>query len=199
MTREEFKKVGWTGKMLGEHEGYIYPIANCDFEKYTVGLLDTQMGNNVGSIGVHMLEDGKLESCCATEEVESIKEIPCEEVTLLPYMETYALEKGKLYKCRVEVNIESDKKYSVFYFEVKKLSAKSSFEEFSDVENDIIFRDSDGKINYSEMSISYVLDNTIPSSAPAGEIYAHFLDNFIPVEDAEEVVLARREIARARG
>ncbi len=56
MTREEFSLTKWTGEMYGSHQGSVFPIANCDFEEYTIGL---------------QLKD------------ESIVELPCESVNIV--------------------------------------------------------------------------------------------------------------------
>jgi hypothetical protein len=59
MTKEEFKKVKWTGKMKASYNGDLYMVANCDFEEYTVGLVkneeDTPM--EVPCEGVEILAD----------------------------------------------------------------------------------------------------------------------------------------------
>lgn len=39
MTHEEFNNTGWTGGMRAIYKDKVYDIANCDFERKTIGLL----------------------------------------------------------------------------------------------------------------------------------------------------------------
>lgn len=65
MTREEFAKQGWTGGMTARYEGDIYDVANCDFEDFTVGLVNK--GDTAGNILV-----------LPCEEVEIQEELTCD-------------------------------------------------------------------------------------------------------------------------
>ena len=39
MTIEEFNKIPFTGNMIAAHKGKTFPIASCDFEEKTIGII----------------------------------------------------------------------------------------------------------------------------------------------------------------